>query len=410
MRMKARLVAAIVASALLGAGGALTPGSEAFAQDKKPTVSRSVAKPLKAAQDAMQAKKYQEALAKLQEVQATAGKSPYDEFVMNELLTFVHARLGNDAEAARAIEANLNSQYLDQNDVPTRVKSLAQLNYRMKNYRKAIDYGNRAVQGGYADDNMVTLIAQSYYLLGDYKGTRRFVGNVVENAEKRGQTPSKQYLDLMLSSCLKMEDDACATDALERLVQHYPKPEYWQNLTYSLFRDSTTTDRQMLHVFRLANDVDVLRQPEHYTEMAQLALEQGSPGEAVAILQKGFEKNIFTEQRDKDRNQRLLESAKRQAAADQAALAKIEREATTGEAKVRVGQAYLSYGQYDKAAQLIGAGIAAGGVKNADEANILHGIALAKAGQKDAAIKAFRAVKGDPKYARLAKLWQLHVS
>lgn len=391
--------------------GAIGAGADvALAQDKKPTVSKAVAKPLKAAQDAMNAKKYPEALAKLREVEGVGGKSAYDNYVTNELLYFVHAKLGNEAEATRALEANLGSEFLAQSDVPPRVRALAQLNYKQKNYAKAIEYGNRAMKGGYADSDMITLVAQAHYLTGDNKGTRRVLENVVEDQEKRGQTPSQNHLQLILSSCLKLEDDACTTQSLERLVQHYPKPEYWQNLTYALFKDETNNDRQMLHVYRLANDVDVLKRGSDYMEMAQLAIEQGSPGEAQSILEKGLAKNAFPETADAARAKRLLESAKKQAAADLAALPKIQKDAKTGEAKVRLGQAYLSYGQNDKAAALIGEGIAAGGVKNLDEANLLYGIALYKAGKKAEAVKAFKAVQTDPKYARLGKLWSLHVS
>lgn len=400
----------ILASALLALGvfGLVVP--QAGAQEKHPSVSRSFAKPLKAAQDAMNEKKYPEALAKLRDVQGMSGATPYDQYVTNELLYFVNAKLGDEAAATRALEANLDSPYLAPADKPARVRALAQLNYKQKNYAKAIDYGNRAIKGGFADADMITLVAQAYYLSGDNKGTRRLLEDIVGDQLKRGQKPSQNHLQLILSACLKLEDSACTTTSLERLVQFYPKPEYWQNLTYSLFQDNTNSDRQMLNVYRLANDVDTLKRPSDYMEMAQLAMEQGSPGEAQAVLEKGLAKNVFTEARDADRAKRLLETAKKQAVSDRAALPTIEKDAKTGEAKVRLGQAYLSYGQYDKAISLIGAGIKDGGLKSADEANLLYGIALYKAGRNDEAVKAFKAVQTDPKFARLGKLWALHVS
>ena len=42
------------------------------------------------------------------------------------------------------------------------------------------------------------------------------------------------------------------------------------------------------------------------------------PGETQSVLQKAFAKNVFTEQRDKDRYQHLLDGAKQRAASDQA--------------------------------------------------------------------------------------------
>ena len=56
--------------------------------------------------------------------------------------------------------------------------------------------------------------------------------------------------------------------------------------------------------------------------------------------------------RTKDKNQRLLESAKKAAQTDLASLPKVEKDAdasSTGDKNVGVGLAYLGYQQYDKA-------------------------------------------------------------
>ncbi|HWE22828.1 MAG TPA: hypothetical protein VG496_02695, partial [Myxococcales bacterium] len=166
-----------------------------------------------------------------------------------------------------------------------------------------------------------------------------------------------------------------------------------------------------LQTYRLMSEVDVLKNPDDYTEMAQLALEAGSPGEAQRVLEKGFAKGVFADQRSKDRNQRLLESAKKSAAADQQTLAKVEKEADAapnGMKSVGLGLAYLGYGQYDKATDAISRGLAKGGVKDEAQARLLLGIAQLKAGHKDDATKSFHAVKGDPSLERLANLWTLH--
>lgn len=409
MRNQLKLATACtVAMLALGAVGTTTP---AFAQGKPQTISKNLAKPLKAAQDAMEKKNWQEALARVNEADAQGGKSPYDQFTIDQMKGFIYVRMGNYSEAAKALESSLNSGLLPQDEVGQRIKALSQVNYQIKNYDKAIEFGNRAVKGGYADEDLYTLIAQAYYIKNDYKGTLAFVDNYANDLAKKGQTPKEQMLQLMLSSCVKLKDDACATKALEKLVVDYPKPDYWQNIVYSMIRAPDTTDTLLLNTYRLALEVDALKQPQDYTEMAQLAIEQGSPGEAVAILEDGFKKNVFTDQRDKDRNQRLLESAKKAAAADQAALAKLDSEASRGKAgaaDVAVGKGFLSYGQFDKAEAAIARGVAKGGLRNADEATLLLGIAQLKGGKKDQAIKTFKSLKGDPKYARLGNLWALH--
>jgi tetratricopeptide (TPR) repeat protein len=159
------------------------------------------------------------------------------------------------------------------------------------------------------------------------------------------------------------------------------------------------------------NDVDVIADAGDYNEMAQLAVDAGSPGEAQKVLEKGFEKGVFTEQRIKDRNTRLLETVKKTAANDQAALPKLEKDAEaapTGVKRASAGLAEFGYGQYDKAAELLAKGISKGGLGSEANTRLLLGIAQLKAGKKDEAVKTFKAVKGDPALEQLAGLWVLH--
>jgi tetratricopeptide (TPR) repeat protein len=408
--MRSRFLAAVMMAGLFAGTVAFVPHSAVVAQEA-PKVSKVAAKPLKAAQDAMNAKKYQEALTRLKEVQALPGKTAYDEHVTNELLGYVYARTKNLPESAKALEAGLNSGFLKKDDVPGRVKALATMYYQLKDYDKAIEYGNRAIKGGYANDEMYTFIGQAYYQKRDYKGTLKFVNSWVDGQIKAGKTPKEASMKMIMASCAALEDSECQTRAMERTVAYYPKDEYWQTLLHSMFRSTNSTDPNLLHVYRLASEVDALQRPSDYTEMAQLALEQGSPGEAQRILEKGFTKKVFTEQRDKDRNQRLLDSAKKQVAANQAALAKVEKEAAaaaTGDKDVGVGVALLGYQQYPKAIEAFNRAISKKAVKNVAEAQLLLGVAQLKAGKKDDAVKTFKAVKGDATLERLANLWSLH--
>ena len=180
----------------------------------------------------------------------------------------------------------------------------------------------------------------------------------------------------------------------------------------------------MLHLYRLALEVDVLKRPGDYTEMAQLAIEQGSPGEAERALEKGFEKKVFVDARTQDKNKRLLASAKKLAANDRPALDKVDKDAAAdgaGAKDVGVGLAYLSYQDYDKAVTALSRGLAKPGVRSEPEARLLLGIAQLEASKqhaakdpqlasrlKEDATKTFKSVKGDPKFERLANLWKLH--
>jgi tetratricopeptide (TPR) repeat protein len=415
MNAHSKSLASLAATLVLGV--AVVGASSVVAADKKDEnkVSKDLAKPLKAAQDALQAKppKLQEAVAKLKEAEGNPKKTPYDEHIINALAGSAYARLNDYADAEKAFEAQVNDGFTEQADLPRIVKATAQINYQLKNYDKAIEYGNKAIKGGFGDEEINIIVGQSYYLKGDWKGTIGFFRPLVDADIKAGRTPKEQSVQLLMSACVKLEDADCTTKALEKMVAYYPKPDYWKDLLYTLQQDrsQTQSDKNTLQLYRLMSEVDVLTRADDYTEMAQLAMEQGSPGEAQHILEKVFTKGVFADQRTKDKNQRLLDAAKKAAAADQAQLPKIEadaQKAPTGDKDVGVGLAYLGYGQYDKASDLLSQGLTKGGVKSEPEARLLLGIAQLKAGHKEDAVKSFHAVKGDPTLERLANLWSLH--
>jgi tetratricopeptide (TPR) repeat protein len=254
------------------------------------------------------------------------------------------------------------------------------------------------------------MVLQSYYLKGDFKTAGKMAADTVEGQIKSGGTPSEQLLLLGRSCAVKQDDEAGISRWTDRLVAYYPKPEYWQNVLDSLYR-TKMPDHSLLQVYRLAYDVDALKEAGTYTDMAQLALDAGSPGEAVEVLQKGFDTNVFTQTADKNRNQHLLDTAKKQAAQDQPSLPKFEASAANapdGNRYIGVGTGYFGYKQYDKAATDLAAGIAKGNLKDPVDAELLLGVAQLKAGKKDDAIASFKKVKGDPILERVASLWVIH--
>ena len=414
MKATARFLPALMLGAAVAAIAVLASAPSALAQEKGekgPKNSPALAKPLKEANDALKAKNYSDAITKLRAAEGVAGKTPGDQYIIDEMLSFAYIKTQNYADAAKVMEAKLDSGLTPQAEQPTLVKQLATINYQIKNYDKAVDFGNRAIKGGFADDQIRTIVGQSYYLKGDWKNTLKFEEDIVNTQIKNGQTPTNESLALVYSACTKLQDEACQTRAVEKMVTYYPKPDTWAQLLYGMRKETSNNEANLLQTYRLMLDTDVLKDPTDYTEMAELALDGGSPGEAQRVLEKAQSKSVFTDQRSKDRAQRLLESAKKRATSDQAGLPKLEKEAdasATGVKNVAVGTAYLGYGEFDKAADQLSKGLSKGSLKSEADARLTLGIAQLKGGHKDDAMKTFKAVKGDPTLERLANLWGLH--
>jgi tetratricopeptide (TPR) repeat protein len=374
------------------------------------TVSKGIAKTLLSAQNASKAKKWAGCLSDLKQAEGAGGLTPYDSFIINELRGYCAFSAGDNATALRAYETNLTSQFAPKASIPGRIKAVMQIHYNSKNYAKAIEYGQRAIANGTADSDVYTLIAQSYYVQDDFKNARDFTGKWIADQEKRGQTPKQNVLNMYVTSCMKLNDAACTSKGFEKVVSYYPNADAWANLMQAMFKGGD--EASMLHTYRLATEVNAMRNGGDYREMAQLALEKGLPAEAQAAIEAGFARKAFTEQREIDSNNRILASAKGRVAADKAGLAQRDKQAAagkSGDADIAVAESYLSYGQFAEAVAAAQRGIAKG-VSNAADAQLVLGIAQYRAGNKAEAAKTFKAVKGNESLQRLAKLWSLRAS
>jgi tetratricopeptide (TPR) repeat protein len=385
-------------------------GQDKAAAPKPPALTKALVKPLSASQKASKEENWAECIAKAKEADAFPTKTAYDTFVVNEMLGFCAIRSGDNATAAKAFEAVLDSEFTDAARRATLLRLLMQINYSAKDYTKAIQFGQRAIQDGSANDEVRLLVAQSYYLQQDYKGTVGFLQGWVGETEKAGGVPGETALQLYLSGCIKLDDDPCKMQALEKQAQHHPKPETWSNLVI-LMLSGMPTDDATLQIYRLASTVGGMRRGEDYLEMAQIALDKGFPGEAQSALESAIAKKSFADPKTLETANRMLATAKAQSATDKASLGKTAQAAAAnknGQVDVRMGQAFLSYGQYAEAIAAIQRGIGKGNVRNPAEAQLALGQAQLKAGNAAEAVKSFQAVKGDATMERLGKLWAIH--
>jgi tetratricopeptide (TPR) repeat protein len=375
------------------------------------SVSAAVAKPLDAANKAVKASKWDEAIAKLHEVGAVGSKTPYDTYVMNQLLSYALMKQNKFGEALPALESNLSSGLASPTEMTQMRKQLLTIYFQQKNYPKAIEVGQSLVAAGAGDDGVNNVIAQSYERQGKLGEAVKIVKARVDAANSRGGKPAENDLLQLLDYQRRLKDDKGEAESFEKLVSFYPKGDYWENVVAPLAKTTGNGDVMTLNVFRLMRSTGTLKKPSDVTEMAQLAKEQGSAGESLEVLQQAITANVFTEQREKDKNNRLLEAIKKQVASDQAALAKAEadaRAATTGAADLAVARTYYGLGQYEKAAEAIKRGQAKGGITTPEEAQLLLGISLLRQKKNPEAVAAFKAIKGDPKYTKLANLWAIH--
>jgi tetratricopeptide (TPR) repeat protein len=401
-----------------GVGTALTVNgvlsTPAYAADKKgeKQISAKVGKPLKEALDLAQQKKFKEAMAKAREVQAMPGKTPYEDYKINEIVAYIAVNLQDAATATKAWEATLDSGELSPAEMKQRLDQLTKVYYGAKNYPKAIQYGTRYAKEVGPDTEVALLVVQSYYLQQDYPKAIESAQALIRTANQGGQAVKKEWLDLLMDSQMKAGREADAQATLEQLVAKYPSPVYWNNMFILVQNAGGSSDRKSLEVYRLKMLTNSLKDSE-YVEMAELALSLGFPGDAKTVLEKGFNNKVLGAGSGKERENRLMNLAKDNSAKDQKGLAQFEKEAaaaSNGEADLKLGEAYASYGENDKAIEAIKRALKKGGLKSPDEAHLQLGIAYFNAKRTSDAISEFKAVPSDSKLASVARLWIIHAS
>lgn len=388
----------------------------AHAADKKAAsdkqVSAKVGKPLKEAMELAQAKNFKGAMAKLQEAQAVSGKTPYDDYKINEITSYVAANLGDTATATKAIDAMLDSPESTPETRKRQLDQLVKFHFQTKNYDKSIQYGSRYLKEVGPDTDIAFLMAQAYYAQNDFPQAVTAFQSLIRIADQAGQPVKRDWL-AFLYECQQRagkNDDAATT--LGMLLAKYPSPEYWRAAFAIEQNKGGSSDRKSLEMFRLKLVTGVLNDSD-YINMVELSFALGFPGDAKMVLEKGFANKVLNSGADKDRATRYLDKAQTESAADLKQLPTYEKETMakpTGDGDVKLGYAYGTYGEYDKGIEAMKRGLKKGGLRAEDEAHMLLGVTYVNAKKPTDAIAQFKAVPADSKLAGLAHLWIIYLN
>jgi tetratricopeptide (TPR) repeat protein len=366
------------------------------------TVSQKVGVPLKAAQDAIAKKRWDQALAKIREADGAPGKTGFDQYKINEMLWYVYLQQGRNGDAARVLEGQIASGQMPAGEKVQRTKTLSQLYARAGNYGKAAQTAQQYLKSVPGDRDMQLLVANAFYQQKDYKGAIA----AAERLMKGGGTPSEDLLQLVLRSNYELNDTAGTARALEQLLRFYPSADTWERVLDGYLKQ-TKHDHELMALYRLAEDVGALKEPGQYIDMTQALVIGGFGQEAEGVMKKGIDAGVFTGD-DLTRAKRTLEAAKRRGDQERLALPKAAAQlaaAKSGDEIEKIGELYFSAGDYAQAAATLQKAVARGGLADPDGAHMLLGIALKRKGDKAGAQKAFDAIK-DPKFAEVGKLWK----
>lgn len=372
-------------------------------------VRPEVGRPLQQAADLLKNNRAKEALAKVREAEAVPNRTPAENLTIDRMRGSAAARAGDPQTAIKSFEAVLASGRLSGAEQGQMTEQIAYQYAQLKDWPRTREWAAKArampgTNGAELDKLLAFVNAQS----GDFAAVARDAQAAVEAAEKAGRRPDEADLLRLADALRRTGNTAGQTAVLEKLITHYPKREYWQIVLGRVQAKPGFSQRLAVDVLRLKRQTKTLDSADEYVEMTQLLLQDGQAAEARAVVDEGFGAGLLGKGEQAERQQRLRALATQRATSAAADLASAEQglaDDKSGDTLVRIGMGYSGLGQHDKAVALIQQGIKKGGLRLPQQAQLHLGIALARAGQKDRAAQAFRAVGGTDGAAELARLW-----
>jgi hypothetical protein len=372
-------------------------------------VRPEVGKPLQQASELLRAGKAKEALAKAREADAVGGKTASEQLTVDRMKAAAAQRAGDMGTAIQALESIHGK--VGGAEQGTVAEQIASAYAQQRNNGKATEWLNKAIAAG---NNSATVKQLQSYLQsssGDFGAIAKDAAAAVAAAEQGGRRPDEGDLLRLADAQQRLNNPNGYLATLEKLVQYYPKKDYWSAYLGRLPRKPGFADRFALDLMRLKLANGLLSKTEEFMEMAQLSLQAGLPAEGRRVAEQGFKTGALGTGPEANRHQRLRDLAIKQESETKAALATQATEAESfkeGDALVKVGYAYVSLGEVDKGIALIQQGIAKGHLKRPEDAKLRLGMAqLQSPKTKAAAVQTLRSVKGTEGAADIARLWAI---
>lgn len=367
---------------------AANPPASAASAPVGPTVRPEIGTFLIDAQRLLAANQYKEAAAKLVAADVVADKTPYESHILARLKGAL-ASATNDADgAAQQYELASQGPWMKDADKLQGMQSLVSLYYNAKNYAQAIEWIDRYGQAGGTEPHMGNLRAQALYLKGDYANAAKALELELGKATAAAKTPTEIQLKLLADARRRAKDDAGSTQALELLVRHYPSKVNWASLMQRLWAKPSLAMRLQLDVFRLQQASAGLSEATEFTEMAELALQSGSAGEALKVLEQGYAAGLLGTGEAAAAQQRLKDKLTKMAGEDRHSLEKdlVEsKKKPDGTAMFNYGFNMVHLGLTERGITQMEQGLAKGIARNADLARLRLVAVYAQAGQRDKA-------------------------
>lgn len=289
-----------------------------------------------------------------------------------------------------------------------------QLANGQQQYSKARGYLQEAINRNFSTPTvngpaMQVALAESYFSENRFKEGLGVLSSAITSQRNSGQAVDEAWYRRGLTVAYNNKIVPEVYDITLGWVAEYPSDANWRdaiNLTRNL---NEFEGQELLDLFRLGRRVGALQDQSDYDYYVESADARRLPKEVKDVIEEGMAAGVVSQ--DNLFLSESLQTASDRIASDRAELPALERDALAADAGLRTvvaaGDAFLSYGEYAKAAQFFEKALGMAGV---DTQRVLTrlGIAQVSLDNHDAAKATFERIQGQRE--PIARLWMTYSS
>ena len=319
---------------------------------------------------------------------------------------------GNEdySSAIESFEKVVNEEAIPDSLYLSTLYSLAQISMQQQMYDKTLAF---LAQWQKANTKKLTanqhmLFAQVYYQNKQYQASLTRVEQAIALAKTDNKLPKENWLILQRANYFELKQPENVTKVMEKLVRHYPKPEYWLQLS-GMYGEISEEDKQ-LAVMEAAWQAGYITKSTDIITLTQLYLFHEVPYKAATLLEDAISQGVVIAE---EKYLALLAQAYVSAKNDEKAipvLTKAAEIAETGKFDAQLAQAYLNLEKWTLAIKSAEAALTRGGIdEQAGNMYLVKGMANFNLKRFDQALLAFTAAQKIKKVKKMAQQWYQYV-
>lgn len=373
-------------------------------------MSEMVLKRVAKVNEAMEAEDWPAALGALEDLKKRERKlDDHEKALMYQLYGYVYSSQEDYESAVGAFEQCLQYQRIDNPVLALDTQfNLSQLYLATGKFQKAVDNlldWFEKTDG--AEPRAYYMVAISYLQLQQPDKALPWAKNAIAKMDERGENPPESWLQLQAALHFMLDDYASLEPLLKRLIQHYPKRDYWLQLAN--VHGELKNEKEMLAVLELAYTQGFLEKDTELIRLAHLYLYHEVPYRAAQVIEQGRKDGII--EMDEE-SWRLLANSYMHAREFDAALAPLSQAADLsddGNLYVQLAQVRLERQEWQEARNALDAAMKKGELDNPGDVHVLMGVANMSDDRPKAARAAFIKAKKYDDSRKVASQWIAHL-